>query len=192
MPMHSDDRGELKECGAMTNIRSVVGSVAWTTIVLGLLAFGAAVLTALLGSNYAILFIFAGVALAGTGVVLLITLSKDPAPTGLASERPSYAGKPFTLTFTVGERETHTVTFAFDQLWGWLTIAVDDVLIVKKLVLLSFRLVAVYEFIVGAAEVHTVRIEKRRALYKSYRKPQPIRAFVDGTMVAETDGRRRA
>jgi len=174
----------------MTHIRPIVRTVAITAVVLGVLAFGLSAVLALHGSATSVLFIFGGVALIGIGVATFLILARDPAPTGAATERPVYSGSPFTLSFTVGEREKHTVEYQFDQAWGWLTITVDGMLVVKTLVTLTFRLVSTFTFDIGNTEVHTVRIEKHRALYRSFSKPQPIRAFVDGALVAETDGRR--
>jgi hypothetical protein len=61
-------------------------------------------------------------------------------------------------------------------------------MIVKGLVTLSFRLVTAFDFRVGQDEVHAVRIEKHRPLVASFARPQPIKGFVDGVLIAENDG----
>jgi hypothetical protein len=174
----------------VTNVRLVVQIFAWSSIAIGVIALGLGAVAAVRGDAVSVVFIFASVAFVGIGITTLFILTKDPAPTGTG--QPVYSREPFSLSFTVGEREKHTVVYQFDQFWGWLTITVDGVLTVKSLVTLTFRLVSTFTFDVGITEVHAVRIEKHRALYRSFAKPQPIRAFVDGSLVAETDGRRPA
>jgi hypothetical protein len=134
-----------------------------------------------------------GLVLVGIGVVGFIVLAKDPSPgKGSALEPVRPTANSHVLSFTVGEHEKHTVVYSFDQMWGWLTITVDGVLVVKTLVTFSFRLVSRFDFQVGQAEVHAVRVEKHRALFFSFARPQPIKAFVDGVLVAEADGSRNA
>jgi hypothetical protein len=86
----------------------------------------------------------------------------------------------------VGERETHEVGFSFDQTWGWLVVTVDDIVVAKKLVTLSARLVTAIDISVGDDEVHAVRLEKHRPLAMSFARHQPLKGFVDGTLVVES------
>jgi hypothetical protein len=134
-----------------------------------------------------VLLIFAAVVL-GTGVFLGVALAKDPSRRAPGVSRPGRVATTHTLAFTVGERETHTVVYTFDQMWGWLTISVDGKLIVKKFITYSFQLTRVFEFEVGQHERHIVRIEKTRPLFFAGVNPQPIRAFCDGVQVAENSG----
>ena len=126
---------------------------------------------------------------AGLAVLSVIILAKDPSRMRLPPpEGTEQADRVHTLAFTVGNEERHTVVCSFDQVWGWLTVTVDGAMVVKKLVTFTLRLVATFDFPVGHIEVHQVRIEKRRPLLVSFARPQPIRAFVDGVLVAENDG----
>jgi hypothetical protein len=88
------------------------------------------------------------------------------------------------LKFEVGETEKHEVVYSWDQIWGGRSITVDGNRIQKSVTLLSFSLKQVNEFHVGIAEIHTVRIEKTRALLFAGFRPQKIVAFVDGQQVA--------
>ena len=121
------------------------------------------------------------------GILVVVVLSKDPAPKGDAVPVGG-ARNAHVVQFTVGQRETHDISYRWDQTWGWLTVTVDGVLVVKSLVIFSFRLVRVFEFVVGNREQHTIRIEKRRPLVGSFARPQPITAYVDGDVVATHDG----
>lgn len=91
------------------------------------------------------------------------------------------------MTFEVGTAERHQVDFDFDQTWGGLTIAVDSEPIIEQRILFSVSLLRKWEFDVGRDERHHVRIEKRRALFLAFSKPQPVTAFVDGEQVAQQD-----
>jgi len=90
------------------------------------------------------------------------------------------------LAFNVGSAELHHVTFNFDKFWGGLSIEVDGTRVVGDLRLFSVNLVKTYEFTVGTAERHTVRIDKHRAVFFAGFRPQPVRAYVDGQLVAES------
>lgn len=118
--------------------------------------------------------------------VLVLTRRADPTR-ARGAVAPAHS-----LTFPVGQREIHRVSFRFDQTWGWVTIEVDGVVVVKTLVTVSVGLVRTYDLTVGTDEVHHVRIEKTRPLFYSFARPQPLRAFVDGVLVAENDGRTRS
>lgn len=134
-----------------------------------------------------VLLVFAAVVV-GMGVFLCVALAKDPSRRPPGVSRPGRVATTHTLAFTVGEQETHTVVYTFDQMWGWLTISVDGKLIVKKFITFSFHLSRVFEFEVGQHERHIVRIEKTRPLFFAGLNPQPIRAFCDGVQVAENSG----
>ena len=123
------------------------------------------------------------------GVLLVVIVLNDPysvAPGARGTLRRS--GRDHVLRISVGDSEQHVVFYRWDQVWGWVTVTVDDVLVSKQLVTLSFRLVRVLELQVGDSEKHSVRIEKRRSLFFSAARPQPIEAFVDGVLVASDDG----
>jgi hypothetical protein len=89
------------------------------------------------------------------------------------------------LRFEVGGQERHEVVFSFDKFWGKLTITVDGVLVVGTVRIVSVSLVKTYEFDVGTAERHRVRIDKERKLLFAGLRPQLVRAYVDGQLVAE-------
>jgi hypothetical protein len=89
------------------------------------------------------------------------------------------------LSFEVGQSERHRVDFAFDKFWGRLTIAVDGNSVVDQVRLFSVSLVKSYEFTVGDLEKHAVRIDKHRMAYLAGFRPQPVKACVDGQLVAE-------
>lgn len=89
------------------------------------------------------------------------------------------------LPFTVGDHERHQVVFSFDKMWGHLSITVDGMEVTRDFRMFSLSLKKVYELVVGQQERHLVRIEKSRALLFAGFRPQPVRAFVDGRLVAE-------
>jgi len=169
----------------MRSVRPIVTAFAVLALLLGILAIGFGVGN----SSDDFLPIVLGIVLIFLSGLAFFILTKDPAKnTKLPTKAIDAEGKAHILTFSVGDQEKHMVVFTFDQKWGWLTISVDDVLIVKKLVTFTFRLVTAFDFSVGHAEVHNVRIEKHRALVGSFARPQPIKGFVDGVLVAENDG----
>lgn len=94
--------------------------------------------------------------------------------------------KPTRLAFRVGTAETHDVVFSFDKFWGNLAITVDSVPAVRDLRTVSVSLTKIYCLSVGVRERHEVRIEKDRALLLAGARPQPVRAYVDGVLAAET------
>jgi hypothetical protein len=91
------------------------------------------------------------------------------------------------LTFSVGERP-HEVVFSWDQMWGRLAITVDGQSVVDTVRTLSIGTVKAYEFEVGDAVRHQVRIEKHRATLFAGFRPQPVFAYVDGVLVAQSGG----
>ncbi|WP_197680488.1 hypothetical protein [Microlunatus sagamiharensis] len=94
--------------------------------------------------------------------------------------------KPTRLAFPVGSAETHEVVFSFDKFWGNLSVTVDGVPAVRDLRTVSVSLTKTYCFSVGVHERHEVRIEKDRALLLAGARRQPVRAYVDGVLAAET------
>ena len=92
------------------------------------------------------------------------------------------------MTFEVGVREKHSVSFSFDKFWGGLTITVDGNSVVNTTRIFSVGLVATWQFDVGAEEVHKVQIDKHRALLFPFMRPQPVFGYVDGVLVAQHAG----
>lgn len=89
------------------------------------------------------------------------------------------------MSFEVGDTERHQVVVSFNKFWGNLSITVNNTNIVRTVRLVSLDLVKRYEFAVGTAEEHHVRIEKhRQRLFAGFR-PQPIYAYVDDQLVAQ-------
>ena len=86
--------------------------------------------------------------------------------------------------FEVGENERHNVTFAFDQLWGPLTISVDGQRVVRKLGMFSLRRTSRYEFSVGSDE--RTRCASRRPARRSSAASSPRSAWP-----MSTGGKRR-
>lgn len=93
------------------------------------------------------------------------------------------------ISFIVGEQEQHVVFFSWDQFWGRLTITVDGNSVVDTVRTYSVSRVKAYEFEVGSTERHRVRIEKHRAAMFAGFRPQPVFAYVDDMLVAQTDGK---
>ncbi len=89
------------------------------------------------------------------------------------------------LSFTVGDEERHQLEYHFNKFWGNLSISVDGAVVRRDFRLFSLSPVKSYELTVGDTERHTVRIEKTRPLAMAGFQPQAIRAFVDGSLVAE-------
>jgi len=132
---------------------------------------------------FVVLFVF--VCLVAILISVRIVRARDPMrnPSMLESNESSHA-----LNFAVGRDEKHIVNFKFDQVAGWTTITVDGVLILKELSLVSFELMKPYQFWVGQHEVHAVRIERHRPLFLAFARPQPLKAFVDGILIADSSG----
>ncbi|HEX4057742.1 MAG TPA: hypothetical protein VHX87_05440 [Galbitalea sp.] len=88
------------------------------------------------------------------------------------------------LSFDVGNHEKHRVEMRFDQMWGSLSISVDGQPVKRDLRMFSVSLVKTYELTVGQDEKHDIRIDKTRALWFAGFRPQVVRAYVDGQLVA--------
>jgi hypothetical protein len=95
------------------------------------------------------------------------------------------------LEFTVGDRERHQVVYTWDQFTGRLRITVDGREVVSTIRMFSVRTTADYEFRVGEAEQHEVRVTKERPVALAAFRPQAITAYVDGQEVAQTEGTMR-
>jgi hypothetical protein len=89
------------------------------------------------------------------------------------------------MSFNVGAHEGHHVQFVFNKFWGFVTISVDGVNVVKRIQMFSTSLVRTYEFTVGVHERHTVRIDKHHKFPFGGARPQPVFAYVDGQLVAQ-------
>jgi hypothetical protein len=89
--------------------------------------------------------------------------------------------------FHVGDTERHRVAFHWGQLFGRVRITVDYVEVVgqNKPLSLSSNQVRTFEFTVGNAEQHTVRIEKIRKHVLGGARKQACRAYVDDALVGE-------
>lgn len=90
--------------------------------------------------------------------------------------------------FTVGDVEKHELVYSWDQIWGRIRLTVDGIQVVKKLQLAG-GLISNEEMVIGVAERHHVRIEKRRELFFAGFRPQYLSAYVDGVKVAEAVAR---
>lgn len=90
------------------------------------------------------------------------------------------------MNFEVGAAERHEVVFTFNKFWGNLTITVDGTSVVRTVSIVSLNLVKRYEFVVGTNEQHRVRIEKHRKLALAGFRPQPVYAYVDDQLVAQS------
>lgn len=121
------------------------------------------------------------------GVTAVVTLMNDPYPRrGVVYPNPRERTMAHVLQFTVGEHETHQVLCRWDQVFGWLTVTVDGVVVVKRLSLVNARLVTVMDLPVGEKETHVVRVVKQRPLAVSWARLQPLSAYIDGVLVAST------
>jgi hypothetical protein len=92
------------------------------------------------------------------------------------------------FTFEVGEREKHTVSFHFNQMWGNLKITVDEKPVIRDFRILSLKTVTKYEFPVGDTEPHKVVIEKERKLLLAGYRKQMYRVLIDDRLVQEHEG----
>jgi hypothetical protein len=88
------------------------------------------------------------------------------------------------MNFDVGTSERHRIDFAFDKVWGFLSIKVDGRSVVRTIRVASIGTVKTWEFAVGSQERHVVRIEKHRERILAAFRPQQIHAYVDGQHVA--------
>jgi hypothetical protein len=89
-----------------------------------------------------------------------------------------------TLSFVVGEQEQHDVVLFYSKFAGRLAIDVDGEGIVREVATPSLELDS-REFRVRTHEGHVVRIDKHREKLFSAFRPHPVRAYVDGRLVAE-------
>ena len=171
----------------MSNVRPRVMAACVIFLLVGVAGTTISLLTLVRGQGAVGLGLVFGAFALFVGILLVLILSKDPARTG-GAVLVGPSSNAHVLQFTVGQSETHQISYRWDQVWGWLTVTVDGALVAKSLVTLSFRLVRVTEFEVGTDEKHAVRIEKRRRLVGAFAQPQPITAYVDGNIVATHDG----
>jgi hypothetical protein len=157
------------------------------SIVLVLLTAMGLVLSLVRHTNpaYLVLVFFPAAAFALAGILFIVTASRRPTARQDATGTSGFAAHG--LSFDVGVVERHRVDFAWDQMWGNVTITVDGVPLQNDLQMFSVSLVKSWDFPVGVTEVHQVRIEKHRALFFSFARPQLILAFVDGQFVARKD-----
>lgn len=131
---------------------------------------------------FSVLAFFPAVFFFSTGVIFTITAGRTPTARQDASGTSGFAAHGF--SFDVGVVERHRVDFAWDQMWGNATVTVDGVPLVQDLQMFSLSLVKSWDVTIGVTEIHHVRIEKHRPLLFSWARPQPLFAFVDGTLVA--------
>lgn len=169
---------------AMRNDRPKVVAASVIGLVAGVALTGYAVVGLSGGSAGSFLWLLVGCFALFFGVVLAVALTKDPSTNGGDGDGKTMA---HALEFEVGAREKHTVQYRWDQVWGWLTVTIDEVPVVKQFVLFTFRLLSAVEFEVGQHEKHVVRIEKRRPLVASFARPQPLEAFVDGARISASE-----
>jgi hypothetical protein len=89
--------------------------------------------------------------------------------------------------FDVGVEETHHIAFHWGQLFGRIRITVDGEEIVQHNQALTLRSETTrqFEFSVGQAEVHQVRIEKTRKRVLAGARKQTCRAYVDEQFIGE-------
>jgi hypothetical protein len=172
----------------MRDVRKTVVAVCIALLVVGGAATAFAVAALIRGVTAGIAGVVAALVVLSIGVLLIVILSKDPAQGRDRGSIGARQGKAVFLRFTVGAGETHRVEYRWDQMWGWVTVTVDGVLVLRDLVTFTLRLTRVDEFEVGESEKHRVRIEKRRPLLASFARPQPITAFVDGVGVPTAEG----
>ena len=90
------------------------------------------------------------------------------------------------LGFDVGSTEKHRVVFRFNKFWGTVNLDVDDEPVVREIRTFSINLTKKYVVSVGTAERHEIRIEKDRSVVFAGARRQPVRAYVDNSLVAET------
>ena len=88
------------------------------------------------------------------------------------------------FTFTVGHNEQHEIRYRRSNWSGRTRITVDGIPKVRKWEVLGFPLTKNYKFRTGQSECHGVMIVKTRPLLVAWMRSQPVRAFVDGTVVA--------
>lgn len=90
------------------------------------------------------------------------------------------------LGFDVGSTEMHRVVFRFNKFWGTVNLDVDDEPVVRDIRIFSISHTQKYVVSVGTAERHEIRIEKDRTAMFAGARRQPIRAYADNILVAET------
>jgi hypothetical protein len=90
------------------------------------------------------------------------------------------------LGFDVGSTETHRVVFRYNKFWGTVNLDVDDDPVVRDIRMFSTSHTQKYIVTVGTAERHEIRIEKDRTVMFAWARRQPIRAYADNILVAET------
>ena len=91
--------------------------------------------------------------------------------------------------FKVGESEIHKVDFYFNQFWGNLFIKLDGTKILKTIRIISFSLTKVYEFDVGVAEKHEVKIEIKRKLFFAGFREYTANVYIDNVFLYNFKGK---
>lgn len=84
----------------------------------------------------------------------------------------------------VGVNEQHWVQVYFDKFWGGFKITVDGVEAFTETQVFDVKTVRRYVIPVGVAERHEVVIEKERPVFFAGFRPQQMRGFVNGVLVA--------
>ena len=88
------------------------------------------------------------------------------------------------FSIEIGETEKHCIEYEFNQLFGALTIKVNDKPIKKHLRLFDEPVKELHVFVVGAEEKFSVKIEKERKLLFG----QKNRVFVNDRLVKYCEG----
>jgi hypothetical protein len=92
------------------------------------------------------------------------------------------------MNFDVGVEERHQVQVSFYKGVGALTIKVDGHSVLRTSRVGSSGLIKPWEFVVGSAEQHNVRVERHRErLFGAFRSGR-FYAYVDGQLVAQDVG----
>jgi hypothetical protein len=90
----------------------------------------------------------------------------------------------FHYRFEVGEREKHVVDLEWKQLWATFRITVDGTEVLEESHPFGLKNVRTYQATVGTAEVHTVVVEKTKALIYGGAKKQDFKIRLDGALLA--------
>lgn len=92
------------------------------------------------------------------------------------------------FSFSVGNKEIHKVEFYFNQFMGKTNVWVDEKLIIEDKRPISNHLAKVYDFNLGADEIHIVKIEMLQKPFFAGMRDRIVKVFVDGKLIEEYTG----
>lgn len=89
------------------------------------------------------------------------------------------------FSIDIGKNEKHSISYSFNKFWGNVSIKVNDKKIISDFRMFSTSLTNSYEFEIGIAEKHKIKIEKIRPLAFAGFRTNRYLVFLDGKFLKE-------